>query len=247
VAPCLRRLELTLGLNFWTYGKPPGYVTRARLDKWSTVACGLAGPVAQAVVSTLLIPIGIATHHPQVGDAGIVGVGFALFSLAPFRRGGFSSDGANILQSLREHRVVAMKRRWAALFNDVHGTLGPERGRVLNGVPGAVGHPGKGEDAVAVWRLAFAGWCWRAVDGKPSPEMRAHALDALRTATRTVATEPQLTYRAAADLSGWESIEGLEHLPRELRPADIDEDKQHFAFRFGMALYDIERAKGSVE
>jgi hypothetical protein len=77
--------------------------------------------------------------------------------------------------------------------------------------------------------------------------MRGYAFDALQTATRTVATEPQLTYGAAASLSGWESIAGLEQLPRELRPADIDDEKQRFAFRFGMALYDIERAKGSVE
>ncbi len=121
----LGRLDLTLGLNFWSYRKPVGMVARVRLDKWSTVACGLAGPLAQAAVSTLLIPIGVATHHAQIGDAGIVGVGFALASLAPFRLAGFRSDGANILQSLREDSASAMRRRWLALFNDVHCTLGP--------------------------------------------------------------------------------------------------------------------------
>jgi hypothetical protein len=243
----LGRLDLTVGLNFWSYRKPAGTVSRVHLDKRSTIACGLAGPVAQAAASTFLIPIGVATHHPQVGDAGIVGVAFALSSLVPFRLAGFGSDGANILQSLREDPVLVMKHRWLALFKDVHGTLGPTRGRVIDGLPGALGHPGKGADALAVWTLAFAGWCWRAVEGAPSPEMRGYAFDALQTATRTVATEPQLTYRAAASLSGWESIAGLEQLPRELRPADLDDEKQRFAFRFGMALYDIERAKGSVE
>jgi len=243
----LGRLDLTLGLNFWSYRKPVGMVARVRLDKSSTVACGLAGPLAQAAVSTLLIPIGVATHHAQIGDAGIVGVGFALASLAPFRLAGFRSDGANILQSLREDSASAMRRRWLALFNDVHCTLGPERGRVIEGVPGAVGHPGKGADAIAVWKLAFAGWCWRAVEGAPPPRFLGYAHDAWHTARKTVATEPQRMYRAAATLSGWESIAGLDHLPRELQPADIDEDKQHFAFRFGMALYDIERVKGSLE
>jgi hypothetical protein len=241
------RADFTVGLNFWHYRKPAGMVSQARLDKWSTVACGLAGPLAQAAVSTLLIPIGVATHHPQVGDAGVVGVCFALSSLVPYRLGGFRSDGANIIDSLRRQEVADVKRRWLALFDDVHGTLGPARGHVINGLPPALGHPGTGADALALFRLAFAGWCWRAVENAPSPEMRRHALDALEASTRTGATEPQLTYGAAASLSGWESIAGLEQLPRELRPAEIDEDKQHFAFRFGMAFYDIERAKGSVE
>ncbi len=103
----LGRLDFTIGLNFWSYRKPAGTVSPVPLDKWSTVACGLAGPLAQAAVSSLLIPTGIAMHHPLVGDAGVLGIAFSLISLVPFRYHGHRSDGANLLRVLRRSGSVA--------------------------------------------------------------------------------------------------------------------------------------------
>lgn len=136
--------------------------------------------------------------------------------------------------------------RWLVLFTDVKGTIGSERGRVLNAVPVLVGLPGKGLDALGVWRLAFAGWCWRAVCGDAWLELRDAALDAVHAATCTGAVEPDLTIVASRSLAATESPSGLEFLPVELRSIPVDTEKQAWAFQFGVALYDIERARGSA-
>ena len=134
----LGRLDVTIGLNFWSFRKPADTVSRVPLDKWSTVACGLAGPLAQAAASALLIPVGVATHHAAIGDAGVLGIGFALTSLLPFRLHGYRSDGAKLLQVIQRKQpdpALAEKlSRWLALDKDLPGTLGAERGRVLNAV-----------------------------------------------------------------------------------------------------------------
>ena len=246
----LGRLDLTIGLNFWAYRKPAGTVFHSGLDRWSTVACGLAGPLAQAAASALLLPIGIAMHRPLVGDAGVLGIGFAFFSLVPFRFHGYGSDGANLLGALRAKRRVDPEladklNRWIGLVADLDGTLGHQRGRILDAVPHLVEHPGTGRDSVALWRVAFAGSCWRAVEGDACKAMRDAALDALQKATRSGAVEPNLTIIAARSLAAGESSLGFDHVV-DARSADVDEAKQRWAFQFGVAFYDIERARGSV-
>lgn len=245
------RVDLTVGLNFWSYRSPAGTVSRVPLDAWSTVACGLAGPFAQAAASALLVPIGVALHRPVVGDAGVVGIGFALISLMPFRYLGHHTDGANLLQQLRrrnspDRKLMEKLERWRTLFIDLDGTLGRERGGVLNAVPHLVGHPGTGPDAIAVWRVAFAGWCWRAVENDAWLGMREAALDALDMAARSRAVEPDLAIIAAQSLAKRESGSGFLSVPAEIRSPDVDEARQMWAFQFGVAFYDIERARGSL-
>jgi hypothetical protein len=244
---CIRRgrVDLTIGLNFWSYLKPVGSVAYVPLDTWSTVACALAGPIAQAATSSLLIPIGVATHRAAIGDAGVVGIMLSLASLVPLRVGGYATDGTKLLVHLRSKDGRKLDR-WLALYRDIDGTLGRERGRVLDAVPSLVEHPGKGADAVAVWLLAYAGWCWRAVQEGAWTEMREAALDAVQMATRTGATEPDLTIIAARSLAGREPTSGFELLRRQLTSISVEEARQRWAFQFGVAFYDIERARGSA-
>jgi hypothetical protein len=242
---CRGRIDLTIGLNFWSYKKPAGTVAYVPLDTRSTVACALAGPIAQAAASSLLIPVGVATHHARIGDAGILGIVFALISLVPFRLRGHDTDGAKLLMHLRRKDGRKIDR-WIALYRDLDGTLGRERGRVLDAVPHLVEHPGKGPDALAVWRLAFAGWCWRAVQGDSASEMREAALDAIQAATLTGAAEPDLTIIAAQSLAARAPASGFELLRRQLTSIPVDEGKQRWSFQFGVAFYDIERARGSA-
>lgn len=242
----LGRLQLMVGPNFWSYRKPAGTVAWLPLDKWSNVACGLAGPLAQACASALLIPIGVWSHQPLVGDAGVVGAGIALTSLLPFRLPGFGSDGARVLRALRGKETLAEARaRWKALMGDPKRTLGPERGRVVNAVPILVDQPGAGPDALGVWKLAFAGFCWRAVSGDAWTSMRDAALEALHEAAQAWAGEPDLTIAATQTLARRESHEGLEHMPVSLRAISVDEAKQRWAFQFGVALYDVEMARNA--
>lgn len=243
----LGRLDVTMGLNFWSRRKPSGTVSHGGLDRWSAVACGLAGPVAQAAASALLLPIGIAMHRPLVGDAGVLGIGLSLSALVPFRYHGYRSDGANLVRAarLRPDPLIEMRRRWLVLLKDVKGTLGPTRGHVLNGLPPALGHPGKGPDALAVWTTAFAGFCWRAVD-TGAQEMRGAALDALHREARAGESEPQLTFGAAWSLIERESETAIEQLSLMVESPEIDEQTRRTAFRFGLALYDVESARGSV-
>ena len=113
-------------------------------------------------------------------------------------------------------------------------------------IPVLVEHPGTGPDSVAVWSLAFAGWCWRAVDGDASQEMGEAALSALREATASGAVEPDLSLIAARSLAGRESSYGYEHVTADMRSPAVDDAKQRWAFQFGVAFYDIESARGSV-
>lgn len=161
----LGRIDVTLGLNFWSYRKPAGTVSRVPLDKWSTVACGAAGPLAQAGASALLLPVGVVMHSALIGDAGILGIGFSLVSLVPFRFHGYRSDGANVLHLLRRENLAERRGRWLALFTDVKGTVrGASRARLLGGVVDDLGYDAASTAGLRLWHLAFAGWCWEAVN-----------------------------------------------------------------------------------
>ena len=162
----------------------------------------------------------------------------------PFRVQGYATDGAKLLAHLRRKDGRKLDR-WLALYRDIDGPLGRERGRVLNAVPYLVEHPARGPDAIAVWHLAYAGWCWRAVEGDAPSEMRAAALDAIQAATLTAADEPDITIVAARALAALEPSSGFELLRRQMTSVPV-EPKQRWAFQFGVAFYDIERARGSV-
>ena len=101
----LGRIDFALHPDFWLHRGPPGSARpHDRLDVWSTVALGLAGPLADAFAAGIVVLVGVTTNTAVVGDAGLVGVALAFGSLLPFRVRGRDTDGANILRVLRYSR-----------------------------------------------------------------------------------------------------------------------------------------------
>jgi hypothetical protein len=120
--------------------------------------------------------------------------------------------------------------------------LTEHRKRVLGGVPVVLGLRNEpSEEAFALCRIAFVGWCWRESEREP-PDVREAALDALLEATRTGAVEPSLTGFAAQLLAESEADfgEAFEEGCAFACRADPG-DPARFAFRFGGALREIER------
>ena len=217
--------------------------TSVRMDRRTRIAFIAAGPLVSITLSAAITGVGMWMHSQLVIAVGGVGLLHAFYAVLPGRVGGRRTDGAALLDVLRRPRALD---EWFTLFGDVEGTLGRERGQVVNAVPYLVEHPGTGPDALGVWHLAFAGWCWRAAAGEAWREMRDVALDALRSAAQPGAVEPDVTIVAARALAERESPDGFEHLPSQLRLIPVDEPKQRWAFQFGVAFYDIDRARTSV-
>jgi hypothetical protein len=212
------------------------------LDKTTRIAFIIGGPIASFILAGAITAAGIWTGHDFVIALGCLAVVHTLLVSQPFCPAGHRTDGRALLEAIRRPAVYD---RWVALYRDVEGTLGPERGRVMNAVPVLVGHPGKGPDAAGVWWIAFAGWCWRAASGDEWREMHDAALAAVHEATQTGAVEPDLTIVAARSLAARESSAALTKLQLDSVPVDVA--KQQWAFQFGVAFYDIERARGSTD
>jgi hypothetical protein len=246
----LGRLDLALNPYIPRKGGAAGFAKPyGRFDPYSRIAFAVAGSTASGVFSALVVFLALRAHVMLLVWVGAIGVYHSVYSLVPRKSAGPRGDGNALLEAVRRLRhgptPEDMKVRWLALVKDIDGTLGRNRGQVLNAVPHLVEHPGTGPDSTAVWRIAFEGWCWRAVEGDASEELREAALDAIREATSSGAVEPNLTIIAARSLAGREPSVGFDHVI-DVRSTDVDEAKQRWAFQFGAAFYDIERVRGSV-
>jgi hypothetical protein len=254
----------------------------ARCGVGTRVMLGLAGPFAQAVAAALVMIVGARMNVAGLEVVGGLGIIDALLNLVPREWRGFRSDGAYILDALRHAGVASrdaldgstaepFKRaladtysRWFVLFTDSKAQVRtPRRAQLLGGAPVALGHRLDDRSAVALglWRLAFAGWCWREVERGEPDRVREAALDAVHVATLTGALEPDLTARAARNLATGSTELGLAspgaddaerarflaaafmQMPADLRIPVIPEAQQRFAFGYGVALRDIERAR----
>ena len=154
--------------------------------------------------------------------------------------------------------------RWFVAFTDQSNLNTNRRGDVLGGAPVTLGYAPTDRSATAVgfWKLAFAGWCWREAERGSYERIRQAALDAVHRATVTGAVKPNLTSLAARYLATSGIDLGLaspgtddtarsrflrtafERLPANLRTDTVPETQLWFAFRYGIALHDIERARG---
>jgi hypothetical protein len=254
----------------------------ARYGTVTNVLYALAGPVAEAAVAAIVLWLGLRSHVAVLELVGGLGLVVAALNLVPHERHGFRSDGAYVLDALRQANVQSQAAsagssaepfsdavtdtfaRWLVLFSDERSAVRTKRrAQFLGGAAVGLGYRAddRGDAALAVWRLAFAGWCWREVERGDFSRVREAALDALHAATMTGAFEPNLTVLAARNLvtsstdvglgsPGTSDIEqtrflgaAFTGLPPELRPPTIPVEQQRFAFRYGVALRDIERIR----
>jgi hypothetical protein len=247
----------------------------ARLGFRGRIAYLVAGPAAEAGAATLVLLLAIHTHSSTFQLVGVLLLGDALINLVPRERHGFRSDGGRLLDALSgsgaprrptstlEDCLAETRSRWFVLFSDIRQIRDWERlARLLAAAPTALGYAQKDRKdiAQALWKVAFAGWCWREAERGQPERLRQPVLDAIHQATKTGALEPLLTARAAnalaasnTDLSlgcpGDSEAErqaflsaAFEYLPKPLADS-TPIGFRSFAWRYGLALHDVDRLR----
>jgi hypothetical protein len=258
------------------------YALQSRAMKAAFV---LAGPVAHATAGTIILFGGIAANIEIVTAIGVVIILTALLNLVPFEQHGFHSDGARLLALVKTRHSEPIRAldgssvapwlrslqetqaRWLALVTDDknlkrnHGL-----GNALGWTPVAVGfaRDDRGPLAVALTRLALAGWCWREAERAELAPILPGLQEAWETAIAAYPGEifpTPVAAKAAVDTvelglasPGATETErkgfltrGFADLPEALRPAEIPRGQQWYAFRFGVAIHDVEAAKPEAE
>jgi hypothetical protein len=256
--------------------------TYARMSPQDRLVYALAGPMAHAAAALLVILVGLRVHSHAAVCVGLVYLVTAASNLIPFKHSGMRSDGAIALAAWKDRghagartvhsaaTVVVQSEldetaaRWLVAFTDQSNLNTKKRGEALGGAPVALGYAptDRSPNAVGLWKLAYAGWCWREAERGHYERVREAALDAVHRATVTGAVGPSLTALAARDLAINGTNLGLaspgtddnarsrfsrtafERLPANLRTDTVRETQRWFAFRYGIALHDVERARG---
>jgi hypothetical protein len=224
----------------------------ARIGIGTKVTFALAGPFAEAAAAFAIVLAGVLMNATVIEVIGGVGIAAALSNLVPREHRGIRSDGGYLLDALRGHTQPPTElsdtySRWLVLFSDDKSSARtPGRAKLLGGAPLALGYgsDGRADPALGLWRLAFAGWCWREVERSDPAGLRDAALDALHAATIGGAVEPDLTAVAAQKLANTpvELDAGFTQMSAELCLV-ATENERRFAFRYGVALREIERIR----
>jgi hypothetical protein len=270
----LGRLELELSPTF-ARNAPSGLATAyARRDRGTVILSALAGPFAEALAGAAILLVGVRLQLVIVEIAGVFWIVHALRNLVPLTRNGFSTDGAHLVAALRsadsrqgdpfERALEDTTSRWLVQFSAAKASVQtPRRMLLLGGAPVTLGHDpaDRGPVSLGLWRLAYAGWCWREVERGDPRRIREAVLDALHVATVSGVVEPELTGRATWALAAGPTELGLAspgaddderrrfleaafvRLPESLRLPSITEEHQRYAFRYGVALHDVERVR----
>jgi hypothetical protein len=174
--------------------------------------------------------------------------------------------GRNALQPPRSALETSLEEthtRWVVLFSHMKQVPDWKRlARLLAAAPTALGYApdDRGPTHQALCKVAYGGWSWRESERGHPESLRQPVLDALHEATESGAVEPLLTVRAASALAASDidlspacpgSSEderqaflaaAFERLPTPL----VDNtpiDHRTFAWRYGIALHDIERLR----
>lgn len=268
------RLHLELSLR--PARKAPAGLARtyAPRDRRTIVLSALAGPLAEALAGASILMCGARLHVVTVEIVGVFWILNAVRNLVPSTIGGFATDGAHLIAALRsgpgledpfERAIAETASRWLVQFSAADPSVQTERRmQLLGGAPVTLGHDpaDRGPMATGLWRLAYAGWCWREVERGDPVRIRDAVLDAVHTATVSGAVEPTLTGRAVWALTAGPTDVGLASpgsddderkrfldaafltMPESVRLSSIPEEHQRYAFRYGVALHDVERVRG---
>jgi len=154
----------------------------ARSGAGTKAALALAGPFAEAGAAGVVLLLGLHERVLFLQILGVLGLVDAVLNLVPRERHGLRSDGAHLLDALRNTREVSHPAlngsttapfmqsladtysRWLVLFSRPTSDVRTARlGQLLGGAPIALGYEPGDRSAVplGLWRLSFAGWCWR--------------------------------------------------------------------------------------
>jgi hypothetical protein len=168
-------------------------------------------------------------------------------------------------RSVLESSLEETHTRWVVLFSHMKQVPKWKRlARLLAAAPTALGYEqdDRGAAHQALCKVAYGGWSWRESERGHPERLRQPVLDALHEARKSGAVEPLLTARAASalaasgvDLSpacpGGSEAErqalltaAIERLPKGL-VENTPIGHRMFAWRYGLALHDIERLRGS--
>lgn len=254
----LGRLRLEMSLLPALNGPDGLAQVHARLGRKSHAVIVLAGPAAGSLVAADLLLYGLRYQVTPLIFAGGVGGVMNLANLIPFKRRGHRSDGARLLELFRARGtplpadpLADAVSRWGVLAANVRNVVTPEQLLQLSGAPVAVGYrPGDESEAPAdLWKLAVAGWCWREAQRPDVSSIREEVLDERHAAARREARRNEIAVSAARELAVSrkeepELNEAFTRLrPRFQHPRSPD-DQERFAFRFGVALHDVEHLAG---
>jgi hypothetical protein len=213
----------------------------------------LSGGLCVLEAAANLIPRekhGVRSDGAYLGDA-----------LREFRGAGGRGASDSAAERL-ERELSDIRSRWQVIVSDERSPIRTQqRGRLLTAAHIALGHNDSGsEPARSLWWVSFSAWCWRHVERGDLSRIREAVLDAIHEATLSGAVEPDLTAHAAVSHAARNDLSlaspgdddearrrhferGYELLLGHARPTDIPQEHWEFAYRYGIALHDIEQAR----
>jgi hypothetical protein len=221
-------------------GEPGGMArTFAQLSARKSLAYALCGPAASLLLALCIVPLLPVTHglaRVCLIELGVVSLLLGVTNLVPRSRGPHASDGLSALRAVRRLRAGEVRplvesrsaeefrarferteARWYALFTDNRhpARTDPRAKQLAEGVSRLSRQPEPlSPEWSSLFRLAFAGWCWREVEGT-GPADEAQRQGFLNRAFRTV------------------------HLRLGI-PADVPQERCRSSFLHGIAVHDAE-------
>ena len=245
--------RLVVTVDFAPGDKRGGFAhTYAALSRSERIAFALAGPTAEAAAAGLLVALGVRLSLLSLVVIGGLGIASAVYNLYPRVREGRLSDGAHVRDAIHGRTIHRTElddvlARAHVLFATPTKHLTGLRTQLLGGAPVAAGHAPEDRSpaAVGLFRLAYAGWCYSEAAPSNCHELRGAALDALHAATSTGALEPHLTALAARALAGRDVLQRTfpEAAFTRVCSAVGPLEQERFAFRYGLAVREIERIR----
>lgn len=263
----IRLGRLQLGLHpLPARGEPDGRATvYAELGRFSRIMFILAGPLAGCSAASLFVLLGIRSDLWALVFAGCVLLFSELRNFWPAEHRGEKSAGAQLLEAVRTRRsegptdpIADVETRWLVLVTNPRRALGGRDQGLFFGVLAALDRlpTERSDNAQALVRVAFCGWCWREAERADTTPIRTSVLDARRRAISRGVTGLDIPAMAADELvRGRVDLDAASPLPDSLAKGlqcannnvstdSLTREQARFAFRFGAALHDVVETAG---
>jgi hypothetical protein len=236
----------------------------ADLRRADQIAYALGGPAANAALALFLTPLAWSlTGVPRYAVCGAVLLS-AYVAVANLVSRAPDSDGRMALAAIRGEipsddgegplsgAIANALGRWMALYANVRDPRFSDQRAFLFGIaPLELGVDPRTslDDASRCWNTARAGWCWREVRPAPAHVLanlpknawRSRSLEGLRGRELAAAAAAEVA-RASRRVYTDPDFEAAFLATTQLREAVAQaDDDSRFAFKFGVALHDVER------